>query len=154
MITVIQFVYCIIKKILSIATNFILCNKVKFRDQVINETYQCDPTDNESFCIYEYNLTEYNLDAVETGSFSRPCKCGLDGDTGYCSSILGTPELKEGAAAIKNLFSQNQCHTGDRGDYRAMKESCCLAKDKEWDEAAEWNFKINNWPYVQRGESG
>ena len=32
-----------------------------------------------------------------------------------------------------------------------MKESCCLAKDKEWDEAAEWNFKINNWPYVQRG---
>jgi len=29
-----------------------------------------------------------------------------------------------------------------------MKESCCLAKEKEWSQAAEWQFKINNWANV------
>ena len=62
----------------------------------------------------------------------------MDGDTGFCSSILGTDTFETGAAKIKNLFSQNQCHTGDRGNYRAMKESCCLSNDDEWDEAANW----------------
>ena len=29
-----------------------------------------------------------------------------------------------------------------------MKESCCLAKESEWEKAAEWQFKINNWANV------
>jgi len=29
-----------------------------------------------------------------------------------------------------------------------MREECCLAKEKEWTEAADWSFKIYNWPYV------
>ena len=72
----------------------------------------------------------------------------MDGDSGFCASILGTFDFAEGASKIKNLYSQNSCHTLDRGDYRTMRESCCLAKDNEWDDAASWNFKINNWPYV------
>jgi len=72
----------------------------------------------------------------------------MDGDTGFCSSILGTNDFAEGAAKIKLLFGQSLCHTLDRGDYRALREECCLAKEKEWFEAADWNFKINNWPNV------
>jgi len=72
----------------------------------------------------------------------------MDGHTGFCSSILGTDTFEQGAAQIKNLYSQNQCHTGDRGNYRAMKESCCLANEDEWQKAADWQFKIKNWPYV------
>ena len=72
----------------------------------------------------------------------------MDGNTGFCSSILGTPDFALGASAIKLLFSQSLCHTLDRGDYRALREDCCLAKEYEWEEAADWNFKINNWPYV------
>ena len=29
-----------------------------------------------------------------------------------------------------------------------MRESCCLANDNDWDEAASWTFKLSNWPYV------
>lgn len=29
-----------------------------------------------------------------------------------------------------------------------MRESCCLANENEWEEAATASFKLNNWPYV------
>lgn len=72
----------------------------------------------------------------------------MDGDSGFCSTILGTPDFAEGASAIKQLLGQSLCHTLDRGDYRALREECCLANEADWEKAAEWNFKINNWPYV------
>ena len=34
-----------------------------------------------------------------------------------------------------------------------MREDCCLAKAQEWEDAADWNFKINNWPYVNAEDS-
>ena len=72
----------------------------------------------------------------------------MDGDHGFCGSILGTEDFAEGASKIKNLFSQSNCHTFDRGNYRALREPCCLGNEDEWSEAAEWDFKINNWPYI------
>lgn len=57
----------------------------------------------------------------------------MDGDSGFCASVLGTEDFAEGASKIKNLFSQSQCHTLDRGDYRALREDCCLANDNEWE---------------------
>ena len=77
----------------------------------------------------------------------------MDGDSGFCASVLGTEDFAEGASKIKNLFSQSQCHTLDRGDYRALREDCCLANDNEWDEAADWNFKLQNWPYINAENS-
>ena len=77
----------------------------------------------------------------------------MDGDSGFCASVLGTEDFAEGASKIKNLFSQSQCHTLDRGDYRALREDCCLANDNEWDEAADWNFKLHNWPYINAENS-
>jgi len=52
----------------------------------------------------------------------------MDGKTGFCKDIIGTFEFKEAASKIKNLYQQSQCHTYDRGDYRAMREKCSLAK--------------------------
>ena len=77
----------------------------------------------------------------------------MDGDSGFCASVLGTEDFAEGASKIKNLFSQSQCHTLDRGDYRALREDCCLANDNEWEEAADWNFKLQNWPYINAENS-
>ena len=36
----------------------------------------------------------------------------------------------------------------DRYDYRALRDDCNSATIEEWEEAVEWNFKIENWPYV------
>lgn len=72
----------------------------------------------------------------------------MDGDSGFCKSVLGTEDYKTGASAIKNLFQASLCHTLDRGNYRALQEECCLANANEWQEAADWNFKLNNWSYI------
>ena len=29
-----------------------------------------------------------------------------------------------------------------------MREPCCLANEQEWELAADWDFKIKNWPYI------
>ena len=29
-----------------------------------------------------------------------------------------------------------------------LREDCNEATIEEWEEAVDWNFKINNWPYV------
>ena len=29
-----------------------------------------------------------------------------------------------------------------------MREPCCLANEAEWELAADWDFKIKNWPYI------
>lgn len=29
-----------------------------------------------------------------------------------------------------------------------MREECCLSNEKDWEEAADWNFRLNNWPQV------
>ena len=100
-------------------------------------------------CSYQFNITKFDgLNNAKSSTFERSCQCSMDGNTGFCSSILGTADFAEGAAKIKLLFGQSLCHTGDRGDFRALREECCLAKENEWMEAAEWNFKIDNWPYV------
>ena len=81
-------------------------DKVEFNDNQISSPYKCDPTDNEKFCNLHYNTTSWDgITLAESKSFASPCKCSLDGDTGFCSSILGTADFAKGAAAIKALFS-------------------------------------------------
>ena len=43
--------------------------------------YECDPYNNDNPCKIYYNSTDF---------FTVPCKCALDGEKGYCASILGT----------------------------------------------------------------
>ena len=124
-------------------------DKVFFNGTELQAPYKCDPTDNTLKCRYQYNTTKFNgIDAAETDYFERPCQCAMDEDNGFCESILGTSSFETGAQAIKELFSDNQCHTLDRGDYRAMQEDCGPNDVEQWQNAAEWNFKINNWPNV------
>ena len=73
---------------------------------------------------------------AESATFKTPCQCSMDGQNGFCESVLGTAEYAEAVSKIKALYQQSQCHTYDRGDYRAMREDCCLAKESDWNEAA------------------
>jgi len=83
---------------------------VKQGDKILEYPYMCDPTDYDSKCRYEYNVTKWNGDPktpAKIAYFEYPCQCSLDGDTGYCGTVLGTKTFQEGAAKIKNLISQS-----------------------------------------------
>ena len=76
------------------------------------------------------------------------CKCALDGDNGYCGSILGTSEYQDALLAIKLMLQGSNCHTLDRFDYRAQRELCGIGKGALWSDAVEQKFNISYWPYV------
>lgn len=124
-------------------------DRVEFAGKEIKSPYKCNPRNNTEKCRFFFNTTIWDgTTKAESDYFETPCQCSMDGDSGFCASVLGTEDYAEGASKIKNLFQQNLCHTNDRGDYRAMRESCCLANENEWEEAAAFSFKLNNWPYV------
>ena len=106
---------------------------VEFAGKEIFSPYKCDPRDNQQFCKLHYNTTIWDgTSKAESAYFETPCRCSMDGDTGFCASILGTDDFAEAASKIKNLYSQSGCHTLDRGDFRAMREPCVLANENEW----------------------
>lgn len=123
---------------------------VTFNGEKLEAPYPCDPKDNSVKCVMSYNITSWEggTTIAESRTYETECKCSLDGDTGFCGTIFGTNEYEELVSKIKQLFSQSQCHTDDRGDYRAMKEECRVATKQEWENAASANFTIENWPYV------
>ena len=66
---------------------------IKFDGNKTMTPYACDPTDNGKQCSLFFNVTDYTpaLDAEQT-SVDTPCRCALDGDNGFCGSIMGTSE--------------------------------------------------------------
>ena len=54
---------------------------IKFKGNILEDPYECDPTD-----------TTYKCEIHHSGSsfIEVPCECSLDGNTGYCASIIGT----------------------------------------------------------------
>jgi len=52
------------------------------------------------------------------------CKCALDGDNGFCGSILGTEEYSKALYDMKNILGKSECHTLDRYNMRTQKDTC------------------------------
>lgn len=95
-----------------------IAEKIMQGDRVLQSPYECDPTDNEIPCtIYPKNILEKDKGEVVTTSFTVPCKCALDGKTGYCSSIIGTEEYKMGSSSQYLQREKSRCHTLDRDNY-------------------------------------
>jgi len=83
-----------------------------------------------------------------------PCKCSLDGNNGgYCSSIIGTNYYKEANQAYKTVKERSDCHTLDRDDLRAQKDSCGIQEGEDWELAVEMMFAVKYWPYVQNQDT-
>jgi len=65
-------------------TNEAKCVKttsIKFKGSTLDEPYECDPTDNSFKCELHHSGGTY---------LEVDCECSLDGNTGYCSSVIGT----------------------------------------------------------------
>lgn len=88
------------------AANCTQVDKVFHDGEEIQSPYRCDPKDNDKWCTYQFNTTKYDgTSNAESATFSRPCECSMDGDSGFCSTILGTEDFAEGASKIKLLFT-------------------------------------------------
>jgi len=65
--------------------------EISFNGLVLKDPYECDPTDTDIKCELKHS---------GGGFLEVPCECSLDGNTGYCSSIIGTQEYKEAVKAV------------------------------------------------------
>jgi len=81
------------------------------------------------------------------------CRCSLDplgSDKGFCESVIGTDIYAKAVSAKKLLYEQSECHTLDREDMRAHRDSCGIgAWTDEWRFAVDKQFNVTHWPYVQ-----
>lgn len=105
--------------------------------------YACDPSDNEVPCQIVYGTG--GSDFIEV-----PCDCSLSGQTGYCDRIPGTEEYKIITNLRRRGYIDSVCHTLDRDNYMALRDSCGNMKDEEtWFNMYTENFLHEHWPYMQ-----
>jgi hypothetical protein len=72
-----------------------------------------------------------------------------DQTEGFCGSVIGTNFYKAAVAAKKTVYTNSQCHTLDRDNLLAQKDSCGVGlKDERWKLAAESIFNVTHWPYI------
>ena len=66
--------------------------------------------------------------------------------------MMGTSEYSTALGAIKPVLEKSNCHTLDRYDFRAQKDSCGVGPGRLWEQAVKERFIINYWPYVNAGK--
>ena len=77
---------------------------IKFDGTELADPYPCTATDTDVKCQLFYTSTDF---------IERECRCGLDGNHAYCSSIVGTDVYKEAVDALQNVYDESNCHTLD-----------------------------------------
>jgi hypothetical protein len=60
-----------------------------------------------------------------------------DGTKGFCGSVLGTIEYKDALYALKPVLEKSNCHTLDRHDFRAHRDTCGIGFNDDWKDAVE-----------------
>lgn len=81
----------------------------------------------------------------------------MDGSTGsktkgFCDTVIGTEAYAKALSKMKSMHEKSQCHTYDRMNFRAQMGRGCSTVDQDpiaLQDAVEWWFKIQHWPYQQ-----
>jgi len=77
-----------------------------------------------------------------------------DPDIGVCGSVLGTDYYLKAVEALRIVKERSKCHTLDRHDFRAQKDTCGIGIDSdEWRFAVDKMFNVTHWPYIQTDEN-
>jgi len=50
---------------------------------------------------------------------------------------------------MKPVYEASKCHTLDRYDWMAQKDSCGIGEGDIWDNAVLQNFTLDHYPYVK-----
>jgi hypothetical protein len=131
----------------------------KVEDWALKE-FKCDPTLINKKCQFYFEI--YDDSSFTKAQKNRqyvevPCMCSLhnnvDGTpTGYCGSIIGTPQYEDSVISLVNILEKSECHTYDRYDYGAQIDDCGIGSGKTWKNAVNKMFEITYWPYVQHSD--
>ncbi len=123
---------------------------IEYNNKKIDQPYICDATNQSSRCSLFYNYSLSN-DAIKLPqrSFNVRCSCGLDGNNGFCSNILGTKDYEDAVAKLKTVLEASQCHTLDRDNFRAQRDSCGIGGGSDLDKAISAMFEVKYFPWVQ-----
>ena len=120
-----------------------------FDGKQTNEPYDCIATNPDKKCNIEFETGS----STKKGSVEVFCRCSLDplgSDKGFCESVIGTDIYAKAVSAKKLLYEQSECHTLDREDMRAHRDTCGIgAWTDEWRFAVDKQFNVTHWPYVQ-----
>lgn len=128
--------------------------EVIFNGEKTPHPYACDPQDPDVRCLIKYD-TKYSskqwLDRGGKDQITVNCSCALSDETsGYCKDVIGTDPYAKYARQMYYILSNSHCHTLDRDDVRAQRDSCGVGVlDEEWRFAVDLKFNITHWPYIQ-----
>lgn len=58
----------------------------------------------------------------------------MDGrpNVGYCGQVLGTAAYEDALYVLKPVLEKSNCHTLDRWDFRAHRDTCGVGPDEAW----------------------
>ena len=95
---------------------------MQFKNKILDYPYQCDPTDFASKCrmylISEEDQTTSNV------FIEQQCSCSLDGETGFCGSMVGTEMYSDYLQTYRTLLANNKYHTNDRMNLKSYMDKC------------------------------
>ena len=77
---------------------------VEFKGKEIQAPYACDPTDNSEMCKFYFNITSADMYSTRQNYYEVPCSCAMDGNSGFCSQIVGTVEYAAQVSKLKALY--------------------------------------------------
>ena len=105
----------------------------------------CDPRNNEVKCNLYFNITKFNpgqTQPSEQNYFETTCRCAMDGnpEKGFCGSVLGTNDYSESLYALKPVLEKSACHTLDRHNFRAHRDTCGIGFNSAWEDAVKKRY--------------
>ncbi|CDW84930.1 transducin family protein wd-40 repeat family protein [Stylonychia lemnae] len=130
---------------------------IQYKGTILNSAsfWPCDPTQQDIKCFLNFNSTfpDPAAQSKTYENFTVGCGCAMDGFNGYCSKILGTNEYRDAMGLLKEVLENSECHTLDRYDMRAQRDSCGIRDKGALDKAINSLFNINHWPLVHGQDS-
>jgi hypothetical protein len=81
----------------------------------------------------------------------QQCSCSLDGETGFCGSMVGTEEHTNYLQNYRTLLANNKCHTMDRMNLKSYLDKCAAASPEIFEKVIKDRFNLTYHPYVQAG---
>lgn len=124
--------------------------KYKFNNTVIKYPYQCNPTDFSKKCTTY--LKQFDTDDNSTLTMDVQCSCSLDGDTGYCGSVVGTDDWSNYLQNYRTLLANNRCHTLDKFNLKAYFDPCSNTPDELLSNVINQRFNLTYFPYMRAGK--
>ena len=97
-------------------------------------------------------LKQTETDDSSTLFIESQCSCSLDGDTGFCSSMIGTEEYALYLQKYRTLLANNKCHTMDRFNLKLYKDKCNGQEELTRD-IIEQRFNFTYWLYMRAEKS-